>query len=231
MNRKETGTYHISVAGGENVKAFIPAPLPPLPSLEMDAVLINALADASLAIGRLNSLRLAPDYNLFLYQYVRKEAVLSSRIEGTQSTLTDLLAHADEDIPGVPYEDVLEVSNYVAAMEYGKRRMVEDGFPLSSRLLREIHSVLLSSGRGSDKASGEFKRTQNWLGGTRPGNALFVPAPPMKPSAAWANWNTSFMMRKRGFMRCSRPDWLMFSLRRSIHFLTETDVLVGCSFL
>jgi Fic family protein len=178
MNRKETGTYHISVAGGENVKAFIPAPLPPLPSLAMDAVLINALADASLAIGRLNSLRLAPDYNLFLYQYVRKEAVLSSRIEGTQSTLTDLLAHEDEDIPGVPYEDVLEVSNYVAAMEYGKKRMMEDGFPLSSRLLREIHSVLLSSGRGSDKAPGAFKRTQNWLGGTRPGNALFVPAPP-----------------------------------------------------
>jgi Fic family protein len=122
---------------------------------------------------------LLPDPSLFLYFYIRKEALLSSQIEGTQSSLSDLLLHESEEIPGVPLEDVEEVSNYVAAMNHGLKRL-QEGFPLSLRLIREIHQMLLSRGRGSQKDPGEFRRSQNWIGGTRPGNALFVPPPPDK---------------------------------------------------
>ncbi len=112
-----------------------------------------------------------------LYMYVRKEAVLSSQIEGTQSSLSDLLLYEIDEIPGVPLDDVQEVSNYVAALAHGIKRL-QGGFPLSLRLLREIHAVLLSEGRGAHKQPGEFRRSQNWLGGTRPGNASYVPPPP-----------------------------------------------------
>ncbi|MCK4272631.1 Fic family protein, partial [bacterium] len=112
-----------------------------------------------------------------LYAYVRREAVLSSQIEGTQSSLADLLLFELEEAPGVPFDDVVEVSGYVAALEHGVARL-RDGFPLSNRLIREMHSVLLSRGRGSEKSPGEFRRTQNWIGGTRPGNAHLVPPPP-----------------------------------------------------
>ena len=118
-----------------------------------------------------------PDPSLFLYMYVRKEAVLSSQIEGTQSSLSDLLLFEAEEAPGVPLNDVLEVSNYVAAMDHGLARLRED-FPLSLRLLREIHGILLARGRGEGLDPGEFRRSQNWIGGTRPGNAAFVPPPP-----------------------------------------------------
>ena len=131
-----------------------------------------------LAVGRLDGVSaLLPDKALFLYAYVRKEAVLSSQIEGTQSSLSDLLLFELEEAPGAPLDDVLEVSNYVAALEHGLARLRE-GFPLSNRLIREIHGVLLSRGRGSGKEPGEFRRSQNWIGGNRPGNALFVPPPP-----------------------------------------------------
>jgi len=130
------------------------------------------------ALGRLDGLAtLLPDTSLFLYLYVRKEALLSSQIEGTQSSLADLLLFENEETPGVPLDDVEEVSNYVAAMNHGLKRL-RDGFPLSLRLVREIHGVLLRGGRGADKEPGEFRRTQNWVGGTRPGNAAFVPPPP-----------------------------------------------------
>ena len=109
--------------------------------------------------------------------YIRKEAVLSSQIEGTQSSLSDLLSYENNEAAGVPNQDVVEVSNYVAAMEHGLAR-IQGGFPLSLRLIREMHDVLLSRGRGSSKQPGEFRRSQNWIGGTRPGNAKFVPAPP-----------------------------------------------------
>jgi Fic family protein len=136
------------------------------------------LEQSLLALGRLDNLpTLLPDTGLFLYSYVRKEAVLSSQIEGTQSSLSDLLLFELEQAPGVPIDDVVEVSNYVAAMNHGLKRLRE-GFPLSNRLIREIHAELLSRGRGSNKAPGEFRRSQNWLGGTRPGNARFVPPPP-----------------------------------------------------
>jgi Fic family protein len=108
--------------------------------------------------------------------YVRKEALLSSQIEGTRSSLCDLLLFENDEIPKVAIDDVQEVSNYVAAMQYGLKRLRE-GFPLSLRLIREIHDILLRKGRGSRQQPGEFRRTQNWIGGTRPGNALFVPPP------------------------------------------------------
>ncbi len=113
--------------------------------------------------------------------YVRREAVLSSQIEGTQSSLADLLLFEMEETPGVPLDDVAEVSNYVAALEHGVAQhgvaRLRGGFPLSNRLIREIHASLLSRGRGSDRSPGEFRRSQNWIGGTRPGNAAFVPPP------------------------------------------------------
>nr|NDG08798.1 hypothetical protein [Oxalobacteraceae bacterium] len=113
----------------------------------------------------------------FIYAFVRKEAVVSSQIEGTQSSLSDLLLFENEEAPGVPIDDVQEVSSYVAAMEHGLER-IRAGFPISLRLIRELHDILLSKGRGNSKQPGEFRRTQNWIGGTRPGNALFVPPPP-----------------------------------------------------
>ena len=177
MKRGVTGRYEITSAGGERVEAFVPAPLPPVPPLVFEGALEQALEPALLAVGRLDSLStLLPDRALFLYAYVRKEAVLSSRIEGTQSSLSDLLLFELDEAPGVPLDDVVEVSNYVAALDRGLARL-RGGFPLSNRLIREIHGVLLSRGRGSDKAPGEFRRSQNWLGGTRPGSAAFVPPP------------------------------------------------------
>lgn len=178
MERGLTGQYDIMRAGGEEVRAFVPYPLPPRPPIRLAGSLQVQLEHALLALGRLDSLTvLLPDTQLFLYMYVRKEAVLSSQIEGTQSSLADLLLFELEEAPGVPLDDVVEVSNYVAAMEHGLKRLRE-GFPLSNRLIREIHGVLLSQGRGSEKEPGQFRRSQNWIGGTRPGNAHYVPPPP-----------------------------------------------------
>ncbi|MXZ10635.1 MAG: Fic family protein [Gemmatimonadetes bacterium] len=176
MERGETGRYETTTIVGETVRAFVPARLPPRPTLDL-AVLQSSLEKALLALGRLDSLAvLLPDTHLFLYTYIRKEAVLSSQIEGTQSSLSDFLLYELEELPGVPLDDVIEVSNYVAALEHGLHRMRE-GFPLCNRLIREIHAELLSRGRGSDKAPGEFRRSQNWIGGSRPGTARFVPPP------------------------------------------------------
>lgn len=177
MQRGVTGHYEVTSAGGEQLRAFVPAALPPVPALVLEGPLQQALESASLALGRLDGVSVhLPDKALFLYAYVRKEAVLSSQIEGTQSSLSDLLLFEIDEAPGVPLDDVVEVANYVAALDHGLARLRE-GFPLSNRLIREIHGVLLSRGRGSDKDPGEFRRSQNWLGGTRPGNASFVPPP------------------------------------------------------
>lgn len=178
MERATSGTYHITSTVGETVKAFVPHPLPPCPDIDWDSGLRELFEQAYLALGRLDSVTgLLPETDLFLYMYIRKEAVLSSMIEGTQSSLSDLLMFELEQQPGVPLDDVQEVSNYVAALNHGVRRL-QEGFPLSIRLLREIHEVLLSSGRGSHKQPGELRTSQNWIGGTRPGNAAFVPPPP-----------------------------------------------------
>ncbi len=178
MKRGSSGFYETTLIAGEQIKAYIPAPLPPEISLEMNKERRQRLERATLALGRLDSITLLlPDPNLFLYAYVRREAVLSSQIEGTQSSLTELLLFELEEAPGVPLDEVVEVSNYVAAMNHGLTRLKE-GFPLSNRLIREMHAILLSRGRGSDQDPGEFRQTQNWIGGTRPGNAHFVPPPP-----------------------------------------------------
>jgi len=170
--------YVTSTVSGERVRAFVPPPLPPS-SKALDVASLQAvLAEANQAVGRLDGMTSAlPDLKLFLYSYVRKEAVLSSQIEGTHSSLSDLLLYENAETPGVPLDDVQEVSNYVAALNHGLKRM-RDGFPLSLRLIREIHEVLLSKGRGSHAQPGEFRKSQNWIGGTRPGNAAYVPPPP-----------------------------------------------------
>lgn len=163
---------------GETVRAFVPAPLPPDPPIELAPELQEKFDLALLALGRLDAVSdHLPDAALFLYTYVRKEAVLSSMIEGTQSSLSDLLLFELDQEPGVPLDDVREVSNYVAALYHGLDRLAQ-GFPLSLRLIKEMHKVLLTKGRGSNQTPGEFRRSQNWIGGTRPGNAAFVPPPP-----------------------------------------------------
>jgi len=177
MKRKRTGTYEVTAVAGERVRAFVPSSLPPSPRITFDGERQKGLERATLALGRLDGVStLLRDRTLFLYSYVRKEAVLSSQIEGTQSSLSDLLLFELDEAPGVPLDDVTEVSNYVAALEHGLLR-VRGGFPLSSRLLREIHAVLLSRGRGSGKQPGEFPFSQNWIGGSCLGNASFVPPP------------------------------------------------------
>jgi Fic family protein len=177
MKRSLQG-YYIPIGGtNEVVKAFVPASLPPNPPIEWKSELLNLFEKASLALGQLDGVSTTlSSTSLFLYMFIRKEAVLSSMIEGTQSSLSDLLLYEIDQVPGVPLADVREVSAYVSALEYGLKRLVE-GFPLSMRLIREIHGVLLSQGRGSQARPGEFRRSQNWIGGTRPGNAFFVPPP------------------------------------------------------
>jgi len=178
MNNKPSGHYQVVSTAGEVVRAFVPNPLQSLPSIDLSGQRQVLLENALLACGRLDGIAtILPDPDLFLYAYVRREAVLSSQIEGTQSSLSDLLLFELEEAPGVPIDDVVEVSNYIKALEHGLGRLRE-GFPLSNRLLREIHAKLLARGRGADKSPGEFRRTQNWVGGTRPGNAQFVPPPP-----------------------------------------------------
>lgn len=174
------GTYETTSVGGENVRAFVPPPLPPDPEVEITTARQELLEKANRSLGRLDGVAgIFPDPALFLYMYVRKEALLSSQIEGTQSSLSDLLLFESEELPGVPIDDVEEVSHYVAAIDHGLKRM-QGGFPLSLRLMRELHKIMLSGGRGHDKQPGEFRTSQNWIGGTRPGNASFVPPPPHK---------------------------------------------------
>jgi Fic family protein len=170
------GTYVTSTVSGESVRAFIPPPLPPA-GLDLSG-LHGQLDQANQELGRLNGMtKLLPDIRFLLYLYVRKEALVSSQIEGTQSSFTDLLLFENKAKPHVPVEDVEEVSNYVAALQHGLRRL-RGGFPLSLRLIRELHAILLKGGRGANKMPGEFRRSQNWIGGSRPRIASFVPPPP-----------------------------------------------------
>jgi len=186
MKRGPTGHFEETTTAGETVGAFVPDPLPPAPPLHLTGRTQELMDAALLACGRLDGVSaLLPEPELFLYAYVRREAVLSSQIEGTQSSLSDLLLFELEGAPGAPFEDVVEVSNYVAALQHGISRLRE-GFPLSGRLLRETHEILLSRGRGAGKLPGEYRRTQNWIGGTRPGNAAFVPPPPARIAEAMA---------------------------------------------
>ncbi len=170
------GHYVTCSTTGEKYKAYVPSLLPFQPPLQLEE-LQPLLEKANQALGRLDGLLShIPDISLLLYFFVRKEALLSSQIEGTQSSFDDLLLYETKQVPGVPVDDVEEVSHYVAALQHGMKRL-KGGFPLSLRLITEMHAILLRGGRGISKQPGEFRRSQNWIGGTRPGNAAFVPPP------------------------------------------------------
>ena len=170
------GRYEKTAVGGEVVRAYVPPPLPPSPPIQLGG-LLGLLENANRALGKLDGMAtILPDKHLFIYMYVRKEALLSSQIEGTQSSLSELLLFESDQLSTTPTVDVRDVSNYVAALQHGLMR-IKDGFPLSLRLIREIHAALLADGRGSDKQPGEFRTSQNWIGGSRPGNATYVPPP------------------------------------------------------
>lgn len=177
MKPRKTGRYLTVSARDEPFKAFVPDTLPPQPPIVMDVTLERLHGEAQLAMGRLDGIiSLLPAPEQFLYAYVRKEAVASSQIEGTQSSFSDLLAYEITSAPGIPVEDVREVSDCVAAYEHTNQRMT-GGFPLSLRLICEAHEKLLANGRGKDQSPGQFRQSQNWIGGSRPGNARFVPPP------------------------------------------------------
>lgn len=177
MHRPPPGEYRTVSTAGEPFRAFVPAALPPLPPIDWNPALRRRFDDALVALGRLDAVStLLPNAALVLYSFIRKEAVLSSQIEGTQSSLADLLLYEIDEQPGVPVEDAQEVSRYVAALEHGLARL-RGGFPLSLRLIGEMHAVLLDHPQGRGKTPGEFRRSQVWIGGTRPGNAVFVPPP------------------------------------------------------
>ena len=187
MERGPIGCYGIADYRGEQVRAFIPYPLPPDPPLELSDGLLNKLEQATLALGRLDAISvLLPDKNLFIYAYVRKEALLSSQIEGTRSSLSDLLMYEADEAPGSPVDDVVEVSTYVNALEYGLVQ-IGQGRRISDRLIREIHGKLLSKGRGSNFHPGEFRDRQNWIDGSHPNNADFVPPPHTEVPACMAD--------------------------------------------
>ncbi|NJD88502.1 MAG: Fic family protein [Betaproteobacteria bacterium] len=177
MRRPPPGSYIEVATAGERVRAFVPAPLPPDPPVVWSPALRRRFDDALVALGRLDALTThLPNASLLLYSFVRKEAVLSSQIEGTQSSLADLLLYEIDEQPGVPIEDAREVSRCVAALENGLGAL-RGGLPLSMRLLRGMHEELLSHPGGRGKSPGELRRSQVWIGGTRPGNAVFVPPP------------------------------------------------------
>ncbi|MBN8482262.1 MAG: Fic family protein [Xanthomonadales bacterium] len=180
MPIRTTGHHQPGSLAGSRYKAFVPDPLPPQPPVDFaQADLVARKERADQALGRLDGITLMlPDPQLFLHQYVRKEALLSSQIEGTQSSLSDLLLHELDAAPGVPLDDVEEVSNYVAAMDHGLRRLRDDDFPLSLRLLCEMHALLLQGSRGANRQPGRFRSGQVWVGGASPAVATFVPPPP-----------------------------------------------------
>ena len=172
------GQFLEATSGPDGFWAFHPRSLPPDPPLKIDAKLQRLIDHANQALGRLDGVTLLlPDPDQFLYAYIRKEAVLSSQIEGTQSSMADLLLFENEEAPGVPLGDVQETSNYIRAMTHGIESIESNRLPLSNRLIREVHERLLTGARGAEKAPGNFRRDQNWLGGTRPSNARFVPPP------------------------------------------------------
>ncbi|MDA8256675.1 MAG: Fic family protein [Betaproteobacteria bacterium] len=186
MRRPPPGQYVEVATAGERFKAYVPTPLPPAPPIDWSPALRRRFDEALLALGRLDALTAhLPNASLLLYSFVRKEAVLSSQIEGTQSSLADLLLYEIDEQPGVPVEDAHEVSRCVAALEHGLKKL-RGGLPLCMRLLGEMHKVLLAHPGGRGKTPGEVRRSQVWIGGTRPGNAVFVPPPASELAACLA---------------------------------------------
>lgn len=178
--KRATGSYRVASAGGEQVRAFVPLSLPPqAPPLAMDEGLTSRLSQAMASVGRLAVAgMMVPSEEWFLYGFIRKEAVISSQIEGTQCTLEDVLTYEATQKTDRP-DDVQEVSNYVDALNFARREIERpNGLPLSTRLLCGAHKRLMRGVRGAEKQPGEIRTSQNWIGGTRPGNAIFVPPPP-----------------------------------------------------
>ncbi len=177
---RTTGSYRATSFGGETVRAFVPAALPPAnPPLVLDGPLTALNAAAVAAVGKLDvAAAMVPSAQWFLYGFVRKEAVVSSEIEGTQATLQDVVTYEATKQAQHP-DDVRDVCNYVDALTFARKEIASPkGLPLGTRLLCEVHRRLMRGVRGADKMPGEIRRSQNWIGGTRPGNALFVPPPP-----------------------------------------------------
>jgi Fic family protein len=178
--KRETGTYRVTKWENEEVRAFVPAPLPPAkPTLALDDETRRSLSDAMTALGKLAiAADMVPNAEWFLYGFVRKEALITSQIEGTQATLQDVLAFEAGKKAERP-DDVREVCNYVDALTFARGELARpDGLPLATRLFCDVHKRLMKGARGSEKQPGEIRRSQNWIGGSRPGNARFVPPPP-----------------------------------------------------
>jgi Fic family protein len=184
MPKRTTGRYERTTAGDEEVAAFVPHPLPPaVPSIVVDAPLGERIRAAEQALVRLELAgEMVPSLDWFIYAFVRKEAVLSSQIEGTQATLVDLLtfeAQEGAESSAPPNANVEEVCNHLDALVYSRAQLADpNGLPLSMRLLNETHKRLMRGVRGAEKQPGEVRRSQNWIGGSRPGNAAYVPPPP-----------------------------------------------------
>lgn len=189
---RTTGTYRLTRAGHEEVRAFVPEPLPPKnPPLVLDEAMAALHAEAVAAVGQLGVAgAMVPSAEWFLYGFVRKEALVSSEIEGTQATLQDVVTYEATKQAERP-DDVREVCNYVDALTFAREQIAKPkGLPLSTRLLCEAHKRLMRGVRGADKQPGEIRRSQNWIGGTRPGNARFVPPPPEDVPALMAQLDT-----------------------------------------
>ena len=183
---RQTGRYQVTNVHGEPVRAFIPQPLPPTgPPLAVEGEIATLHCAAQAALARLSvASAMVPSTDWFLYGFVRKEAVLTSQIEGTQATLRDVLTYEATQQSHRP-ADVEEVCNYVEALTKARKQLADPkGLPLSSRLLCSVHRSLMRGARGANKQPGEIRRAQNWIGGTRPGNARFVPPPPEEVAGA-----------------------------------------------
>jgi Fic family protein len=180
MSKRATGHYERTKVAGEEVAAFLPYPLPPrAPALALDPTLVGRLRAAEQALTRLDVAgEMVPSLDWFIYAFVRKEAVLSSQIEGTQATLVDLLTFEAENRAS-PNADVEEICNYLDAVTFARSQLSDPkGLLLSMRLLNQTHHRLMRGVRGAEKVPGEIRRSQNWIGGSRPGNAVYVPPPP-----------------------------------------------------
>lgn len=177
--KRITGRYESAMAGDEAIQAFVPSALPPQdPEIKIDGQLAERLRTAEHALARLDlASEMVPSIDWFIYAFVRKEAVISSQIEGTQATLIDLLNfEAEHEVE--PDADVEEICNHLDALVYARKELAKpDGLPLSMRLLNGAHQRLMHGARGATKQPGEVRRSQNWIGGSRPGNAIYVPPP------------------------------------------------------
>ena len=162
----------------EGFKAFIPSPFPPEGGFEFDSKIIKKSDEATRLLGKLDGItKLLPDVDFFLNMYLRKDAASSSQIEGTMATMIDAIEADVQPSANIP-EDVDDILHYIKALNYGMKRVKEDDFPMTLRFMRELHKQLMNKARATHYSDpGEFRKTQNWIGGTRPDNARFVPPP------------------------------------------------------